>query len=484
MTFEAPPPLWAHQRGAIDWCHDHPGALLDCKMGTGKSRMNVTLWDEREAKLVLVGSPLSVVPVWPTQLGKFGNPDRGWRVLELGEDAGTVKHKAAALRDAVARCTASGRPLLVCLNYDSMWRPGLAKLLMSIPWDVASYDEVHRIKSYEGRASRFCADLYRSTQRRVGGTGTPMPHSPLDVFGEARALQPDLFGSSWTKFRATYATIDNRAGFPKITGYKNLDQLAAKMATITYRVESNVLSLPPATHSEVVVTLTPKTRRIYESLKTDLVAAIADGIVTVDNALVQLLRLQQVTGGFVSVDPDPLDALGASTLSELGDEKERALEDVLDGLAVDEPVVVFARFRHDLDVIHRVAKKLNRGSLELSGRRRELKEWQSGHSYNPAYPKSTRHNVPPILATQIQAGGVGIDLTRAAYCGFFSLGFSLGDYEQALARVRRPGQESHVHYFHLIAKDTVDESVYGAIRNKANIVRTVCDDISRRQRVA
>ena len=110
------------------------------------------------------------------------------------------------------------------------------------------------------------------------------------------------------------------------------------------------------------------------------------------------------------------------------------------------------------------AKDVGRESLELSGRKRELEDWQNGKA--------------PILAVQIQAGGSGIDLTRAAYCVYLSTGFSLGDYEQSLARVHRPGQDRTVFYYHLIAKDTVDVQVFHALRARKDAVEAVLADLA------
>jgi len=78
-----------------------------------------------------------------------------------------------------------------------------------------------------------------------------------------------------------------------------------------------------------------------------------------------------------------------------------------------------------------------------------------------------------VLAVQIQAGGIGVNLTRARYSVFYSLGYSLGDYEQALARVHRPGQTRKCTHVHLISKGTVDEHVYKALQDKADVVEYI-----------
>ena len=60
---------------------------------------------------------------------------------------------------------------------------------------------------------------------------------------------------------------------------------------------------------------------------------------------------------------------------------------------------------------------------------------------------------------------------------YASTGHNLGDYEQSLARVHRPGQERTVFYYHILAKDTIDERVYKALRARKNVVEAVLADI-------
>ena len=77
-------------------------------------------------------------------------------------------------------------------------------------------------------------------------------------------------------------------------------------------------------------------------------------------------------------------------------------------------------------------------SMELSGKRDELKRWQEGEAQ--------------VLAVQIDAGSEGVDFTRARYSIFYSVGFSLGKYDQAKKRTHRPGQIKPVTHIHLVAQ--------------------------------
>ena len=70
-------------------------------------------------------------------------------------------------------------------------------------------------------------------------------------------------------------------------------------------------------------------------------ARVMDGTVTAANAMVKLLRLQQVTGGCVPTDD--------GTTHRVDSGKQKLLADTLEDIGKDEPVVVFCRFHADLD---------------------------------------------------------------------------------------------------------------------------------------
>ena len=236
---------------------------------------------------------------------------------------------------------------------------------------------------------------------------------------------------------------------------KNEEQLNELFYQIAFRVTADeALDLPETSNTYLEFNLGPKAQRIYDELHAEFRSEVVQGAVTnATNALSRLLRLQQVTSGFAVTDDGEI---------QIDDAKERALEEVLDSIDTREPAVVFARFRHDLEMTHRVAERLGRESYELSGPRKELEQWKEGGG---------------VLAVQIQAGGLGVDLTMARYCIYVSLGFSLGDYQQSMARLHRPGQERKVVYTHLIAAGTVDNDVIRALEKKARVIEYILEEI-------
>ena len=81
-----------------------------------------------------------------------------------------------------------------------------------------------------------------------------------------------------------------------------------------------------------------------------------------------------------------------------------------------------------------------------------------------------------VFVGQIATAGLGITLTAASTMIFYSLDYSMSNYEQTRARIYRVGQKQPCTYIHLVARGTIDEKVLKALRDKANLAKALVDD--------
>lgn len=441
---------WRHQLEAYHFAYPQRATFLEMGMGSGKSKVNVDLTVNQGDPFSLIVCPVSVLGVWRREFRKWAGGDVEVVVL----DSGSVKQKA----EHAERCRqlAIGRQLVVVTNYETVWREPLATWLTKHPPQRITLDESHRAKSPSGKNSRFLSRLGKLARRRLCLSGTSMPNSPMDIYAQMRFLDPSVFKTA-AQFRQRYAVPDPI--YPsKVKRWINLDDLQQRLDPYMYRVRSeDVLDLPSVMHEERFVTLSPSARRLYDTLENELVAQHEKGVLSAANAMVKGLRLQQITSGFAPLeDPD-----GNQEITPLGDWKSDALYDLLQDLPTDEPVVVFCRFKADLNAVFEVAGRTGRRYGELSGRRRDL-------TLDATMPEGI-----DLLGVQIQSGGVGIDLTRACYCVFYSQTWSNGDFDQAVARLARPGQTRPMRFYHLLAAGTIDEKMRFALAAKRNVVESV-----------
>jgi SNF2 family DNA or RNA helicase len=444
---------WRHQIAAYQFAMERftggsPGVMLAMGMGTGKTLVACMILLGLRAMRTLIAAPLRVVPVWIAQLERHLSTPMV--VVALDEDAGSVRDKQQLAKDKLELAEATSRPFVSIVNYDSVWREPFGSWAVGQSWDVVVLDEIHRIKRPGGKASLYFKRLRNRARYRLGLTGTPMPHSPLDVYAQFRFLDPSIFGPSYSAFKQKYAVM---GGFQnkQVTSYKNLNEMETLMRRVTFRVGKDALDLPPETSVTYECSLSVETQRLYRRLERDLVAEVVGGRVTAANALVKLLRLQQLTGGWLKLDD------GQSRRVDWS--KQKLLEDTLEDIGPEEPVVVFCRFHADLDAVHEACASLGYTSLELSGRRAELDRWQAGEAQ--------------VLAVQIASGGVGVDLSNARFALYYSLSFSLGEYDQARSRVHRPGQTKPVEHIHLVVKDSIDGMILSALERRAEVIELI-----------
>jgi SNF2 family DNA or RNA helicase len=218
------------------------------------------------------------------------------------------------------------------------------------------------------------------------------------------------------------------------------------------------LDLPDIMHEQVDVELSPKEADLYRTLEKDFCATVEGREVTPANVLVHLIRLLEVCGGSIHVDGSR-----QATKIDATPSKAAALADILDCLDPSEPLVVFHRYKADGEAAAAACVAAGRTVSVLNGQHNELADWQAG--------KTT------VLIANQASGGVGIDLTRAAYGVFYSLGHSLSDYLQAIARLHRPGQTKKTHFYSLVAtvdgNQTVDGSVYKALESRQEVIDAI-----------
>lgn len=436
------------------------GAALLFTMGAGKSLASVSLTNILGAKRVLILSPVSVVGVWPREFRVHSKAD--YNVVPLRKEDGGVL-SVAKKAEMAAEALKSTEPTVVVTNYESAWRKPLADLLLKTKWDLIIADEMHRFKTPTSKTAKFMHKLAKRGTYRLGLTGTELPHSPLDIFSQYKFLNPAVFGTRYGSFKERYSVVDN---WNKVVGFINEDDLKAKIDTIAYRAGEEVLDLPEVTHITIPTPLTGEARRLHDEILEGMTAQLqaADEAVFAKIVAAQITRCAQVTGGFVGGVVDLHDLTKERFLRWIkGSSKAEALRDILTDLPEHdghkEKVVVFARFKPDLEQIRNIATSLGYRYGEISGNEK------SGLSSD-----STMSTDCDLVGVQLQAGSVGISLTDASYCVYWSKDYSLGNYEQSLKRVHRPGQERPVFIYHLVSPNTVDERVEDSLSGKKSII--------------
>ena len=433
------------------------------EMGCGKTLTAIAimgaLYLQHRITRVLVVAPSSVCSVWPHDLAAFAAFPYEVRVL-LGEK----KQRLEALRSLTTYPDTANRLLIAVINYEATHREGIFEALEGYAAGLVICDESQRIKNPKAAQSRAVQMLGDRAAYRLILSGTPVQNSAVDLYSQYRFLDPSVFGANFNAFRNRYCQMGGYGGH-EVVGFRHMDELVRKEHAIALRVtKAECLDLPAQTFVRRYVELEPAARRLYDQIARASCAELeSGGRVTAPIVLTRLLRLMQLTGGFVQPD-------GGDRAQQAGSAKLDALADILEDYVQEagQKLVVFARFRPESAAICRLLEgrgiRYGRidGEVPMDQRGAVVEEFQS----DPAVK---------VFVAQIQTAGLGITLHAASAAVFYSLDFNYANYAQALARIHRIGQDRPVTYIHLLAGQTVDERVLDALERKEDLARTIVD---------
>ena len=174
--------------------------------------------------------------------------------------------------------------------------------------------------------------------------------------------------------------------------------------------------LPETTDIVRYVDLSRRATRVYRDLVRDSYAELGKGEVTVTNILTRLLRLSQLTGGLSGM----MTAAPRRESVPLNRRPWRILSRMFSGR---QKLVIIARFIPEIRAICRLLQK------------KDIKYSLVSKALNREEQVVAFQNDPEVqvFVGQIATAGLGITLTAASTMVFYSLDYSMSNFEQAKA---------------------------------------------------
>lgn len=429
------------------------GVALLMEMGTGKTLTSIgiagALYLSGKIKNVLVVSPLSIVSVWEQEFHRFADFPHTVTVLK-----GTKEEKVKALNSAESNALN-----VVIVNYESAWR--IEKELSRFKAQLIIADEGHKLKEARTAQSKAMHHLGSLAGYRLLLTGTVITNRELDIFSQYKFLDPNIFGDSFYAFRNRYFDMVGYGNHVPRFKRSMTDEFLRKMHSVSFRVtKDECLDLPKITEEVRFVELEPIAMKIYKNIEKDSYTQISESEVSAANILTKLLRLSQLTGGHLTDDEGKIFTVSRAKLDSLSDILERAKSE-------NKKMIVMARFVTELNDIEKLLQRKNiRYSAVRGGtknRQEEIRSFQEEQDCT-------------VFLGQIAAAGLGITLTAASTMVFYSLDYSMSNFEQAKARIHRVSQTRNCHYIYLTAKNTVDNKILHSLRHKFDLAKALVDD--------
>lgn len=322
-------------------------------------------------------------------------------------------------------------------------------------------DEAHKIKDPSAVQTKLTFEIFESVRFKAVMTGTPIGNELLDLHQPMTWLDPFMF-EPYPIFRANHFTAYGSKWKPN-RGTEKMMQEKVYQKAVRYKKEE-CLDLPPKTYITRTCQLEPAQKAAYQQMLKQFMMMIEDGLINAKNVLSQIMKLSQITSGFVR-DENGKDHIFKKCA------KLDLLETVLEEIGQGHKVVIWARFIPD---ILRIASLLNRDreralmlygatakggkALEIADRFRDDKEID-------------------YLVGNPAVGGLGLNMTCADYAVYFSNDYSWIKRSQSEDRIHRMGSEAHtqITIMDLICEKTIDEPVVASLRDKKELARVIID---------
>ena len=458
---------YAHQLTALKRSWNKEVFAYFMEMGTGKSKVlidNVSmLYDKGKINGLLLVAPKGVYKNWydseiPTHMVEHID-----KKMVLWQ-ANITKSQQRQLNTLFE----TGEDLhILIMNVDAFSTSKgveFAAKFLRCHRTLMAIDESTTIKNPDAKRSKNICSLGRHAAYRRILTGSPVTKSPLDLYKQCEFLDEGLLDfTSYFAFRTRYAQLTTMRlpthSVQVVTGYKNLGELSEKITTFSERIlKEDCLDLPAYTYQKRIIQLSPEQKKLYDQMSKVALAQMEGKLMTTSTALVQLMRLQQITCGHFKADD--------GTLKIIKNERISTLMDIIE--EVEGKAIIWAHWRHDIASIVKAIEKTYPGSVmtyygstSTADRQKAIKEIQD--------PKS---KVRFLVGTP-QTGGYGITLTEANVMIYYSNGYDLEKRTQSEARINRIGQTRKMTYIDIIAEKTVDERIVKALRKKVNIASEV-----------
>jgi SNF2 family DNA or RNA helicase len=413
------------------------------EMGTGKTRAALFASDylmvQGEINKVLVIAPLSTLTtVWESEIFNtfynreavvlYGTKARRKKLLNMDVDFYIINHDGVSVIEQELRARTDINAVII--------------------------DELALLRNH--KTGRWKATRAVIARRKYvwGLTGAPTPKEPVDAYGQVKLLTPKRVPPFKKQFKLQTMYQINQ--FRWLARDDASEVVYEAMQPSVRFLRKDCMDLPETLYSTREVEFTKAQKLAYKEMWDEFVLEFehqdsTDGEIVAANAGVQLSKLLQIGCGFmygqdgvvVEIDDEP-------RVNELVDIIEESTG----------KVIIFAPFKHAVSKLYEALGVLFDTAMitgDVSRQERDLIFTNFQHSNNPR-----------VLVAHPQTMSHGLTLTEASTIVWAVPPFSLEIYEQANARITRPGQTWNTHIIH-IAKSPVEKKVLNVLKRRGTM---------------
>lgn len=433
---------------------------------------------------VLILCPNNVRANWESEFLKFATQPGKISVMR-----GTEIVRRKQLIDALRRDDTEDKYTVVISGYDSA-KKSINALMGNVlesddfkpfqMWDLIILDESQYIKSSRTKRWEAMEKLRDSAPSHLVLTGTPIANSVLDVYTQLEFLGKGYSGfSSFEGFRRFYGVYEMSAsGHEALVDVQNLPFMRERLARHSFivRKKEALPDLPDKLYDLREVEMTSDQAEYYKEVATQLYLEIEKDLtndnlprqMVINNVLTKLLRLAQITSGFMSWQP-VMDFEGNKIVDKrieyfYPNPKIEAIRELFAEKLPNQKTIVWACFKADISYIESALRDDGIDCVTFTGETSDADRKEAEY----------RFNFDPLCTAFIgnpAAGGTGLNLlgyppgqgddyeTNCDHIIYYSQNWSALARGQSEDRANRRGTRVPTRITDLVVPRTIDEQI-------------------------
>lgn len=326
------------------------------------------------------------------------------------------------------------------------------KRLAELGFDMLVLDESTKFKNTNTERFSILRPVLPKFKRRYILTGSPMPRSYMDLFGQIYTLDlGNALGSYITHYRHKYFDPTGYGGYDWTLRAGADKEIQAQLEHLVMHFSAEEhLKMPKLRINPIYIELPPAAQDLYDELEEHFITEVGDKVITAVNAGAATGKLSQIANGGLYYESE----INRKTI-EVHHAKTTAVVDLIEELS-GQPALLNYEFTHDLE---RLTKALGAKTPNMSsGGMKELRllqdKWNAGEI--------------PVMLGQPASMGHGLNLQQGGHhLIMHSLMWDWEVVDQWMRRLYRAGNKSPYVCLHLIiARGTIDEVKYALMLQK------------------
>jgi hypothetical protein len=472
-------PLHPYQVFAKEFAKSHPYCGLFLTMGLGKTSIILeTLYEINPHTHVLIIAPKNIAKItWQNEIKKWNMPFRTKSLVVDDNGKDLSKKKREKIYDSIKN---NKNGTVYFINRELI--PDLVKRFPDKAWPfgVVIIDESQSFKSHSSVRFKALTTVRDYMQRVILLTGSPAPKGVMDLWAQIYLLDKGLrLGKNITAYRNNYfdeglkvnsyavsynpkpIIIHPQSGKPVLDQNGNImsaeDLIYNRISDIVISMKNTNLQLPALTFNDIVIDMNDDEKKLYKSFMKTYILKLEDGTeIEAVNAAVLQSKLSQIASGAIYTNTS------THEFSVIHKHKLEMCEYIINN--TDSPVIISYFFKSDLIMLQEYFKEVKIDARVFDNTPQMEEEWNAKKI--------------PVMLIQPASCGFGLNFQKGGHTLiWYTIPWSLEQYEQTNARIYRQGQTEPVIIHHLLMRNTIDKKILDAIHKKDLSQKALLDAI-------